>query len=86
MQNINERIKSLNNNLPELALRRNHAYYEYVCYINNVYTFFVCEQYKEVELFIQRANRFLEANKENHKYFIESKKLIDEVSRLIVKG
>ncbi len=63
MKNLNENIKSLNSHLPQYALRRNSRYYEYICYINNIHTFFVCGLYEEVELFIDRAYKYLEKNK-----------------------
>lgn len=60
MKEILEQAKLLNNNLPEVALKRNSVHYELVSYINHSITFLICEKYDEVALFIMRAYKFIE--------------------------
>lgn len=87
MKVIDELIRKVNLVLPEYALRRNSLYYEYICYINHTYTFFTCGLYNETSLFINRAYRFLDKNKEeidlSHQYLVTSKELLDNISNYL---
>ncbi|WP_099192681.1 hypothetical protein [Tepidibacter mesophilus] len=83
MEDVNKNIKLINSCLPQYALRRNSAYYEYVCYINNIYTFLICGLYDEVDLFINRANKYLEKNQKmidfENQYIISSKEFLNRI-------
>lgn len=83
IKNLNQNIKSINRCLPQYALRRNSIYYEYVCYINNIYTLLICELYDEVELFINRADKYIKKNEKNidfeNQYIIKSKEFLNTI-------
>lgn len=52
-------INQFNSRLPEKILRRNSLHYEFYCYINNAFSLMFSGMNKDVELFINRAKRFI---------------------------
>jgi hypothetical protein len=87
MKNINEQIKLMNNCLPPHALRRNSLYYNYVCYMNNIYCLLISGLYDEVGLFVSRAYKYREKNKDRidfkEQYMIKSENFLESIQRYI---
>ncbi len=60
MSNVNDLEKyhrALNRKevLPGSYLRRNHKFYPFVCYVNNIISLYMSENYEEIPVMINRA-------------------------------